>query len=112
MVVAALFLEKKMEHYLLKTYRTMVFHSRKITTPVLPFYNLILLNLHHEEDTEEHRIQKGVKCSRKEAHTADHKSENELENIHHTVKLVSASPKGKKTPQNAQMNLPFSCLNN
>lgn len=101
MVDVALFLQKKMEDYLLKTYRTMVFYSRKIATPatVLSFYNFISLNLHHEEDTEKHGIQKGVKCGRKEAHTADHKSENKSENIHHAVKLVSASSKRKKEPK-------------
>lgn len=88
-----------MEDYSLKTYRTIVFHSRKIATPVLLLYNFVSLNLHHEENTEKHRIQKGVKCGRKEAHAADHKSENNFENIHHTVKLVSASPKGKKEHQ-------------
>lgn len=75
----------------------MLFHlKKKIATAVLSFYNFISLNLHHEGDTEKHRIQKGVKCGRKEAHTADHKSENKLENINHTVKIVSASRKGKK----------------
>lgn len=52
MVADALFLQKKMEDYLLRTYRTTAFYSRKIATPVLN----ILLNLHREEDTNKHRI--------------------------------------------------------